>query len=258
MAEKVISIEDRIPKLREKRKKRANRRLAFILFLFFLLMLSILYFQSPISRLDGMDVKGNRYVDRSAIVRASGLTEKTIVLNIDEEKVEKRILSLPEIKKATVKTVLPNHVEIRVVENERVGHLRKDGKTYVLLENGEFTDPSGQAPLSLGPLLDQFDDPEIIEKAARELEQMPDEIRNAISEIIYSPSKTDPYRIIAFMNDGMEIHATLKTFAEKMEYYPSLIKQLEPGQKGIIDIQVGMFFRSYESGNEEGGENDGS
>ena len=48
---------------------------------------------------------------------------------------------------------------------------------------------------------------------------MPEEIRNSISEIIYTPKKTDEYSINAFMNDGNEVRATLRTFAEKMKYY---------------------------------------
>ena len=83
---------------------------------------------------------------------------------------------------------------------------------------------------------------------SKQLSALPEEIEFHL-EIIHSPKKTDELSIIAFMNDGNEVHATLRTFAEKMQYYPALVKQLEPDQKGIIDMEVGTFFKSFDSDN---------
>jgi len=57
------------------------------------------------------------------------------------------------------------------------------------------------------------------------------------------------------MNDGNEVSATIRTFAKKMSHYPSIIGQLDPNQKGIINLEVGSFFKSYES---EGAKTDDS
>jgi cell division protein FtsQ len=81
----------------------------------------------------------------------------------------------------------------------------------------------------------------------KQLKVMDEEIRNSISQIIYSPKDTDKFGIIAFMNDGFEVRGTLRTFAEKMSYYPAVVKQLPPDNKGIIDLEVGLFFKSYQS-----------
>ena len=66
------------------------------------------------------------------------------------------------------------------------------------------------------------------------LEQLPNEVLNSISEIHYDPKKTDHYHISLFMNDGNEVSATIRTFAEKMSHYPSIISQLDPNQKGSL------------------------
>jgi cell division protein FtsQ len=48
------------------------------------------------------------------------------------------------------------------------------------------------------------------------------------------------------MNDGFEVSASIKSFSGKMAHYPSIISQLDPNKKGIIDLEVGSFFKAYE------------
>ena len=51
----VVSLEDRIPKLKHRRKKRANRRAIMLLVLFFILLILVLYFLSPLSDINKID-----------------------------------------------------------------------------------------------------------------------------------------------------------------------------------------------------------
>ncbi|RKJ20575.1 cell division protein DivIB, partial [Butyricicoccus sp. 1XD8-22] len=54
--------------------------------------------------------------------------------------------------------------------------------------------------------------------------------------------------ITLFMNDGYEVRAEITSLAEKLNYYPSIIAQIEKNgefEKGIIDIEVGTYYRSY-------------
>jgi len=74
---------------------------------------------------------------------------------------------------------------------------------------------------------------------------------NAISEIHHDPKETDKYHVFLFMNDGFEVNATIPTLSVKMAHYPSIVSQLDPEVKGIIDIEVGSFFKAYDTGGEE-------
>ncbi|WAA10636.1 cell division protein FtsQ/DivIB [Fervidibacillus albus] len=247
MTKKVVSIEDRIPKLKEQRKKKANRRLILILLLFFLLISCIAYFQSPISKVGSITVSGNRFLDGNTIIEKSGITEKTTVLNMDRGKAEASLTEFPEIKSTQIHLQFPNHVLIEVEEYDRVGLIEENGDIYPLLESGEIGSEKMSIGKEGGPLLRAFSESTFIQIATEQLVQIPIEIRNSISEIVYSPSNTDQYRVVLFMNDGFEVHATLRTLAEKLKYYPSVISQLDPEQKGIIDMEVGMFFKSFDS-----------
>src|SRR5699024_3488929 len=71
--EKIVSIEDRIPKLKEARKKKANRRLVFYLSIFFLLISIIVYLQSPLSQVKHIEVNGNKVLTDKEVIQKSGL-----------------------------------------------------------------------------------------------------------------------------------------------------------------------------------------
>ena len=79
------------------------------------------------------------------------------------------------------------------------------------------------------------------------LEELPEVVMNSISEIHSQPIKTDRYLIKLYMNDGYEVNASLRTFSDKMAHYPSIVSQLDPSKKGVIDLEVGSYFKAYEA-----------
>lgn len=248
MSGKVVSIEDRIPKLKQERRKKTNRRIMILLFLFFLLILSILYFRSPMSKVGSITVQGNRLITTEDIIAASGLTAETVILNIDKDELLAKIMDIPEIKSAELSLTLPNHLHINVEEYDILGILKSDDEYQVLLENGHLTAWNDRYQHELDvPILLGFSDDDQLELLAKQLGELATEVRNSISEMIFTPKETDLLAVTLYMNDGFEVRATLRSFAERMNYYPDLISQIDPGEKGILDLEVGLFFKSYES-----------
>ncbi len=43
-----------------------------------------------------------------------------------------------------------------------------------------------------------------------------------------------------------------------MIHYPSIVSQIDSSKKGIIDLEVGSYFREYETEGEESNERDES
>ena len=43
------------------------------------------------------------------------------------------------------------------------------------------------------------------------------------------------------MKNGIKVIGTLKDIGEKLNYYPSILKQL-PKKSGTIDMEVGIFY----------------
>lgn len=254
MAEKkIVSIEDRIPKLKEARKKKANRRLVTYLSIFFLLIAMILYLQSSFSNVHHIKVNGNIHLDKETIISLSGITKEDNYWKVDGEKVASKMEEHIEIKSVQVDKKFPTSVHISVNEYQRVGYLRNKGVYFPILENGnkltsyELKAPKGDAPLLLG-----WEKQTYLEEMTKELRQLPKSVTQLISEVHWTPTEKNPYKIHLYMNDGYEVVASIRNFSNNMRTYPSIVSQLDKEEKGIIHIDVGAYFERYPSASEEG------
>lgn len=245
---KVISIEDRIPKLKKIRKRKANRRLIILLSLFFILIGCVLYFLSPLSHVQNVEVKGNRYLSDEQIIKLSDLNKEQSIWKVDTARTAAHIKENPEIKSVEIVPVFPNSLKITVSEHDKIAYLYKGKHFYPILENGKILEglESTEIPV-FAPVLLNFKEGVVLNQLLKELIKLPEEIQNSISEIHNSPTKTDQYHITMYMNDGFEVSATSLTLSDKMIHYPSMISQLDPKVKGVIDLEVGSFFKAYQT-----------
>ncbi|KYD08152.1 cell division protein FtsQ/DivIB [Heyndrickxia sporothermodurans] len=252
---KVVSLEDRIPKLKEQRKRKTNRRLILLISVFFLLILLIIYFQSPLSHVNKIKVEGNKTISDESIIQKSGLSRRTNVWKVNKEETAAKVESIPEVKKASVKIVFPNSIVVNITEHAKIAYISNGKKLLPVLGNGSVLNKQQDDILTNIPILTSFKKGKFLNEMVDQLKQLPDEILNSISEIHYDPKKTDNYHITMYMNDGFEVSATMRTLASKIIYYPSIVSQLDPKEKGIIDLEVGSVFKSFKAkGKDKNGE----
>ncbi|WP_099157996.1 cell division protein FtsQ/DivIB [Virgibacillus ndiopensis] len=243
----IVSIEDRIPKLKQARKKKANRRLIFYLSIFFLLIAVIVYLQSPLSHVKTVQVTGNTFVSEKEIIEQSKLLDDTNIWTIDKKEINQAIHKNPVIKSVSLDKKLPWTVEIKIKEYKKVGYIKKDDRYYPVLGNGQQLDSLEQKTLNGdAPLLLNFTDEKELQNMTNELKKLPQSILNIISEIHWVPTDENTKKIVLYMNDGFMVDGTIRDFAEKMEVYPSIVAQLKPDSKGIIHIGVGAYFESFD------------
>lgn len=252
---KIVSIEERIPKLKQERKKKANRRLIFYLSIFFFLISIIVYLQSPLSHVKTIEVQGNSFASDKEVINQSNLSKDSNIWMVDEPQVVKSISDNPIIKSVEVNRELPWTIEIKITEYNRVGYIKKNGVFHPVLGNGnvltEVKQKSGNGDV---PLLMGFTEKKYLHKMASKLEKLPESILNLISEVHWKPTDDNKNKVLLYMNDGYIVDATIRGFAEKMKVYPSIVSQLKPNSKGIIHIGVGAYFEAY---NTKSDSNDG-
>lgn len=249
---KIVSLEDRVPKLKQQRRKKANRRLAFLLLLFFSLIACVSYFQSPLSRVKNIDIIGNELYSVDQIVEQSQITTKQNIWKMNKTKISRDIKKLPEIKKVKINIIFPNTVKITVNEYKRMAYIVSETSFYPVLENGTILKKQKITQLPINaPFLKDFSEGKVLNEMITSLKELPPEVVNSISEIQHTPKENDQYHITLYMNDGFEVSATLRTFSEKMLHYPSILSQLDSNVKGVIDLEVGSYFKAYESEGEE-------
>ncbi|MDC3416478.1 cell division protein FtsQ/DivIB [Aquibacillus salsiterrae] len=258
MAEKkVVSIEDRIPKLKQARKKKANRRLIFYLSLFFILIGLVGYLQSPLSRVHTIEVSGNNYVDEEDIIDLSGLSTSQNYFSVNTDEVESKVKKHLEIEKVSVSRKFPSTIIISVEEFSRIAYIQEDNDFYPLLENGATLKsyPLETMPGD-APLLVNFTKQTYLQEMTKELSELPSSITNLISEVHWQPSEGNPYKVWLFMSDGFEVDGSIRNFANTMKAYPSISAQLDRSTKGVIRMaDGGAVFDPYENIEKQG--NDG-
>nr|WP_106784047.1 FtsQ-type POTRA domain-containing protein [Lysinibacillus timonensis] len=246
--EKVIDIEDRIPTLKEKRRRRTNKKFILLITLFFLTLFLLLYFQSPYSDIKAIEVQGSDLVEKEVYLKQSDLEIGQSMWSIREKEIEDKIQELEWVKNVDVNRHWLTTVEIRVEEWQKVAYIAMDNSYYPILENGViFKEMSENAPID-APIFLQFEDSSMRKRLLKELAELDSSVLALISQINSTPTSSDPYAITLFMNDGYEVRAEITTLSEKLNYYPSIVAQIESAgefEKGIIDIEVGTYYRSY-------------
>ncbi|MCA0969366.1 cell division protein FtsQ/DivIB [Halobacillus litoralis] len=241
---KVVSIEERIPRLKQTRKNKANRRLIFYLSILFMLIGLVIYLQSSLSHVRHIVVTGAGNVSEEEVTDLSGVTTDTNFWQVDADEIIKNIESHEEIIGATVSRDFPSTVEIEVEEAERIGYIVKNGQYRPILEDGTqlkaTSTPPGDAPILAG-----FTKATYLKEMSKELKELPESVAQLISEIHWVPKEENPYQIRLYMNDGYQVLASIRNFSSKMPSYPSIVAQLEPGSEGIIHIDVGAYFEEF-------------
>lgn len=247
----IVSIEDRIPKLKQARKKKANRRLIFYLSIFFFLIAVIVYLQSSLSHIKTINVEGNSYIADEEIIASSNLTVGNNIWTINQSEIERLISKDPIVESVSVQRKLPWTINIHVSEGHIIGYIREDANYSPILGNGEILEVVGDTYHGDAPLLNGFDDENYLDRMAGQLKALPENILNLISEIHWEPTEDNQNNILLYMNDGFIVKGTIRNFAEKMEVYPSIVSQLDAEDKGIIHIGVGVYFESFDNKGEE-------
>ncbi|MEG3015067.1 cell division protein FtsQ/DivIB, partial [Carnobacterium sp.] len=245
---KVVSMEDKLPRLKELRRKKMYRRLYTLIFLFSFAIFLIVYFISPFSRIETISVVGANEVTDQAVIDASRLKSGDSLWSnfFERKKIAQKIENqLEQVKSATLQFDGLNSFKIAVKEYKTVAYLAKDNEYHNILENGKIVKESRKVSIGNPPIFVDFKEGPALDEMILQYSQLSTNIKNSISEIQFTQSDSDDYLITLNMNDGNQVVASIPSFAEQMAYYPDAVKKTD-GQKGIINMEVGIFFKAFE------------
>ncbi|MGP4040393.1 cell division protein FtsQ/DivIB [Gracilibacillus sp. D59] len=250
---RVVSIEDRIPKLKQERRKKANRKLIFYLLIFFVLIFIVIYLQSPMSYVKNISVNGLQWLTKEEIIKQSELEENANFWGVRTKELEENIISHPQVKDVDVSRSFPNTIIIDITELSHVAYVEMDGKIQPLLENGQLLDKVNSTNL-LGdvPVLKGFKDNHYLHELAEELANLSTYVSALISEVNWMPSDSNPYQIRMYMTDGHEVETSIRNLSSILDSYPSIVSQLDKDKEGIIKMdEGGAVFTPYNVAKEE-------
>lgn len=243
---KIIDIEERIPKLKKRREKRKNTRFIVILVILSIALLTLLYFQLPISHLKTIAVTGQGIESKEYYIKHSGTSVGESFLSLNTEEIQHRLEKLDAVKKVTVEKKWLNRMVIHITENKKVALLKTDDRYNFVLENGKAIGSRAQLTNFELPILINMPDETYRKKLMKQLMQLKPDLLLMISQIESTPSKSNENLLQLFMNDGFEVKADLTDLASKLQYYPSIVSQLENEKKGVINLEIGGYYNSFQ------------
>ena len=215
----------------------------FLWWIFLASMVWGLYFISPLSKPKEIYVYGNRQVELGTIQEQAGIKKGKSIWGIlsEHDLIRKRLMNRnTKIKDVSVTLSGLNTIQITILENPAIGYYMEEGQYKELLADGQIIIKDEPTNKEGFPELANFTD-ESRNSLASQLEKTNPSIIAMIRQIQYIDPVKSPLKIQIRMKDGIKVIGTLKDIGEKLNYYPSILKQL-PKKSGTIDMEVGIFY----------------
>lgn len=221
---------ERVPPFRSRvEQKRPPSPLAIVfIFLFFMGTLLVLFFRSPLSKIDTIEIRGHQLLSEQEILSHLNVKKGSSYFFVQEEDLKKKLSQLPEVKHAQVMKRFPQYLSIQIQEKETVALFQnKNLESFPLLSDGTV--------LLKRQVKQRFDVPVFsgwsqshptMKQAAQQLNELPHDIRRHLVSIHPVPSQDDQVEIMTRFHHRIIVRTS--DLSEKMRYYPSFY-QHPPG-----------------------------
>ncbi len=223
-----------------------NRWMILFIMLFFILLLCLLYFQSPLSRIQAVEVEGNQLLTPDELIESSGLYQSSVLNLLRKQQIEKKIKSHPEVAHVELTYEFPNTVRIKVKEWQRIGNWETPDGPLVLLENGAVLQHrTWQESFKDKPFIRQWENVRLLPLLITELKKLSPSVLAQIQSIQPHPNKNEPEQIILHMKYGLEVHTTLSDLGKQLSVYPQIASYLQEKQMegGILHLDEAVWYQ---------------
>ena len=254
--DKPFSFSDHLPNFKAYRDKKLRKRLLILVVIYLVPLLGSLYYISPLSKVSAVVVAENPLTPKEALIESSQIVknERLWPQFFARQRIATAIEKAnPRVKKATITLQQWNQLHLHVEEYSESAYLVKGNAYLPILENGTILQEPQKEVTKGRVIVENFTDETLILETLKQYKELPEEIQDAISQITYAPSKNNEELLTIFMNDGNQVIVGISKLADHMKYYLQVAKEMS--EKGVIDMEVGIYSYSYPSNETEEEEN---
>lgn len=229
----------------EKIKRKKRRELIFIVTLFLIVIAVFTLLFSNYLKLKTIEVEGNNQITKEEILEAGNINNNLRTWSIKDEEIQKNIQSRFEIfKSVSVQSKLPSTIKVKVEEYNFIAQNKKeDGSIEIIMENGMSYSGKIRNNYNL-PILENFkDDSDKLDEIYRNLNNLKEEVRLQISEII----NDDGDNVTIYMKDGQKVKALRASFSDKLNYYDEISKYIEDKNNTTLNLINGAYLETPKS-----------
>ncbi len=196
---------------------------------FFVLVALIVFFSTSPSRIQQIEVYGQKLVPSADIKRASGVQIGHQYLFVRRETVAERVMTNGSFVSVRVEKSFPGKLFIYVKEQPHVAIMMgENGVAYCVLANGKLLAVAGAEQMDK-PLLSGWRKQNVTLPALAQLANLlaatDSRYLADISEISFRPDEAYPDQIILYMRSGFVVETTLALFAKKIPYVRETIEK---------------------------------
>ncbi|MFZ1604175.1 MAG: cell division protein FtsQ/DivIB [Enterococcus aquimarinus] len=254
--DKPFSFSDHLPNFKAYRDKKLRKRLLILVVIYLVPLLGSLYYISPLSKVSAVVVAENPLTPKEALIESSQIVknERLWPQFFARQRIATAIEKAnPRVKKATITLQQWNQLHLHVEEYSESAYLVKGNDYLPILENGTILQEPQKEVTKGRVIVENFTDETLILETLKQYKELPEEIQDAISQITYAPSKKNEELLTIFMNDGNQVIVGISKLADHMKYYLQVAKEMS--EKGVIDMEVGIYSYPYPSNETEKEEN---
>jgi cell division protein FtsQ len=104
-------------------------------------------------KISALSISGLQRLTKPEVLAVGGVTERTSLLFLNVDTVRRKLEASPWVAQATVRKLYPGQLEILVVEREAFAVWQRDGKLWVVAEDGAVLGPWGERAMPVLPLV---------------------------------------------------------------------------------------------------------
>ena len=226
----------------EKVKRKKRRELVFIVTLFLIVIAVFSLLFSNYLKLRTIEVEGNNQISKEEILEAGNINNNLRTWSIKDDEIQKNIQEKFEIfKTVSVQTTMPATIKVKVEEYNFIAqNKREDGSYEIIMENGKTYTGKIRNNYNL-PILEKFnDDSTKLEEIYKNLNNLKEEVRAQVSEIIDSEGDS----VIIYMKDGQKVKALRTSFADKLNHYDQISKYIEDKNNTTLNLINGAYLET--------------
>ena len=226
----------------EKIKRKKRRELVFIVTLFLIVIAVFSLLFSNYLKLRTIEVEGNNQISKEEILEAGNINNNLRTWSIKDDEIQKNIQEKFEIfKSVSVQSQMPATIKVKVEEYNFIAqNKREDGSYEIIMENGKTYTGKIRNNYNL-PILEKFnDDSTKLEEIYKNLNNLKEEVRLQISEIINDEGDN----VIIYMKDGQKVKALRARFSDKLNYYNQISKYIEDKNNTTLNLINGAYLET--------------
>lgn len=233
---------ERVPPLRIKvgNKRSPSPWIYVIILLLFMGIGLVLFLHSPLSRMEKIQIDGNRLVTDDRILKTLQLNREVSFFHVKVDHAEKTLEKFPEIKHVDIKKVFPNRLHITVQEYPIIAYTQwEDGQYAPVLWTGTIFSEHRTSDIIDGwPIIDRkAQTNRTVLLSLQNLLQVPDQIRREIKFVYPVPNHPDQVKLST--SHHHQIYVRAQELHQKLIYYPTFKKH----PPGTLYLLQSIWFR---------------